>query len=93
MAFPTTVAVDPPIFPCMDSRNCPATEFTSTAIRYSMFAPFVGLVGRTSIVQRKRAGTHQVGESTKGGGVSVFHGDHFSPSEPINANQLCGDVL
>lgn len=39
----------------------------------AMVAPFKGLVGSTSIFQRKRAIAKQVGESTKGGGVGVFH--------------------
>lgn len=39
------------------------------------------------------AARKQVSEPIKGGGVNVDHGAHFSPSEPINANQLCGDVL
>lgn len=58
-----------------------------------MFALFRdGCVG-TPIVNRKRAGTHQVGESSKCGGVGVFHDAHFSLNKPINANQLCGASL
>ena len=57
-----------------------------------MFAPFVGLVGCTPIVQRKRADAQQ-GESTKCGGVCVFHAKNFCASEPLNATQLIGEVL
>lgn len=35
----------------------------------------------------------QVSESAKGDDVCVFHGAYFSPSKPINANQLCGASL
>jgi hypothetical protein len=41
---------------------------------FSMFAPFVGLVGCTSILQRKRADAHpQKVERSKQCGVDVFH--------------------
>lgn len=39
----------------------------------SMLAPFLGMVGGTSILRGLRASAKQVGESTKGGGVGVFH--------------------
>lgn len=43
-----------------------------------MSAPFVGLVGSTSIVRRKRAGAHtQKVERSKQGGVDVFHAANF----------------
>lgn len=57
-----------------------------------MSAPFVGLVGCTPIVQRKRADAQQ-GESTKCGGGDVFHVKNFCASKPLNATQLTGEVL
>lgn len=90
-----TVSDAPPILPRLTSRYMPIADAESIAIQCSMFAPFVGLVSGFAIVQRKRAGAlpKQVSESTKSGGVCVFHDSYFSPREPINANQLCGASL
>lgn len=68
-----TMSDAPPIVPLFTSRYMPIADAESIAIQCSMFAPFIGLVGCTSIVQRKRAGAHQVSKTTKGGGVGVFH--------------------
>ena len=79
MALHVTVTVAPPIFPCSDSRNCPAAESALIAIKYSMFALFRGGCCEKPIVKRKRAGTlaQQERESSKGGGVGVFHSPIF----------------
>lgn len=44
-------------------------------------------------VEARVVARKQVCESTKCGGVNVFHGSYFSASKPLNATQLNGEVL
>lgn len=88
----STTLVAPPIFPRRLSSTWPSGLFASIAIQYSMFAPFKGLVGGASIVQRSGAGAlQQVGEGAKGDGVGCFeHAPHrhfFWPKTKVNRRQ------
>lgn len=63
----------------MSARYTPSTTCTRMVLRFSsiLLAPFLGMVGGTSILRGLRAGAKQVGESTKGGAVGVFHAANF----------------
>lgn len=49
----------------------------TASILSKMLAPFLGMVGGTSILRGLRAGAKQVGESPKCCGVGVFHAANF----------------
>lgn len=66
--------------------------FESAQEAHAAYLAAKALLHPEAVVQRKRADAQQ-GESTKCGGVCVFHAKNFCVSEPINANQLCGASL